>query len=332
MLPTPYHVGMTPLIDRETLEKLLVAHDEDDDDNEDVSSDCSSASDDDETTLRGWETSTEVDSEIDEEYTERYEDDITCNDTEGQPHVHFMLSHNDIRYFDRVQDNERLLVWYTDDEYLSFSNEIVALSIKLSTSHNAVLHETEYQTARGLEHKSRQQSQERRQRYADLLRAVFTEYERQCWNAVERSKSDVALQGEYKSDELVAIQAHRITAPSAQQARQRGLGDEDFVRQMYAQEAAAASHQHVVSHADLPPRTMCRKGSITQDMVDVEDLKLLAACVREEEDRYHHDDDSSYSVGWPLEDTCAKDLHCQNALRHCMERTQSPKSVFLGGP
>ena len=339
MLPTPYHGVnmMSPWVDRDALEKLLLAHDEAGSES-DVSSQASSqaclsyaSSYDDETTLQGYESASVTDSELDDDdddYSERYQDDPSCSELDD-PHVHFVLSRNEICYYDKVETGEKIAVWYTDDEYLSFSNEILALSIKMSTSHNAVLHETEYQTARGLEHKTREISQQRRRRYADLLQAVFAECERQCWNRQNNQNSTTTkYTDEYEEDECIAIQAYRVTAISSKEARQRGRADQDFVQQMYIQEQDAASHSYLPEHVDLPPRSQCRKGSLdclgsTTTTTTCDDVTVATTA----------DVSSSSLAAWSsssLDDNQCNITHTQEEYKYQpMSRTSSPNHVVL---
>ena len=121
-----------------------------------------------------------------------------------------------------------------------------------------------------------------------MLQAVFAEYERQCWKrrngtVPQHTEDDYA---DFEDDELVAMQSFRVTAPSAKEARQRALQDEEFVRRMHTQETLSKSHSSLPDVADQPPRSMRRRGSM-EKMGNDETLTYT---------------DVSCSLAWPSDD------------------------------
>ena len=250
------------MLDLEELEEMLRIEEEE---KSYVSS--SSSYDNDETTLSYDDLSSDyTDYESEDELTERNEAELA-----GQGRVFFDLYRNE--YFrhisrDSLSEEDRLRVWYSDDEYLAFSNEIVALSIKISRG--TLIRENNQQTVRGIEGKADEESRKRHQRRKELMQAVLGEYEKQSWD------------GEH-DDEKIAILSHRNSKESRMEARTRAREDELAVRSLWKDEEELGKWTTDCC-SDTPPGPMKRKASLNaSDILDIDledSSKLLESPVR----------------------------------------------------
>ena len=191
------------------------------------------------------------------EYSDFEEEEMTDQDECGTPvdgHVHFSLSHNQVYpHLDRASytEQEYLDTWYSDDEYLSFSNEIIALSVKLSRGN--LIQESDRQTARGLEAKICTEKHIRHRRRRDLLQSVLGEYEKQSW------------QGVFDQQKLCK-ESQRHSAASVTEAVRVGHEDELVLRVFWKPEGNNSDdddkwESHCQSH-DHAPAMLYRRASL----------------------------------------------------------------------
>jgi hypothetical protein len=218
----------------------------------------------DETTLFCEESSfSEFSDDEENEEEGMIDQDESCAIANGR--VHFALSRNQIYpHIHRacLTKNERLNTWYSDDEYLSFSNEIIALSIKVSTG--TLISETDQQTVRGLEAKMDVESYIRYRRRREILQSVLGEYQRQCW------------EGTFDQSKLCE-ESKRHSLESAKEAAQRGHEDEVIVRLQW-------NHQELdgdkwgscrqESH-DSAPTISRRRSSLDSTSVSTKDREMI---------------------------------------------------------
>lgn len=133
----------------------------------------------------------------------------------------FSLDTTVVHHIEHLRDlsfEERIVRWYTDEDFDKIKSKVVKV-LRKRLQNNGVLEETDKQTFRGLEHRTKQGAIERQTNKVNTIYAVIQEQVRQ------REEERIF------DPSILAAASLTTSAAAIQRARERALQDEEWIKE-----------------------------------------------------------------------------------------------------